>query len=158
MQLSNQSRIQLATGNEKNIVKNEIQKSINAAKIDEGMVKNLVQILEIFFKDRVALRVIPFRDDSSIRVVGPLIRTCLRDSLDDIRFKFGSHPEADWTVFGQIAAVPVLESSRKLPDLAFASDFEAAIQAMFASLNFIEAFSQVAYPEIAITPIAIYRE
>lgn len=126
--------------------------------MDDKYVKNVMKILDTFVKDRLIIKALPFNTDPNIRIVGPLQRDLLRDRLDDIRFKFGSSPAADWTVFGQIASVPQEHESRTNRTLAFSNDIERAMHQVFDAMRGIEDQFRVGYPEIAITPIAVYRD
>ncbi len=155
---SHQQRLDAAVGKEKSSIQQQINQEISSSKLDEKYVKNLRKIFEIFLKDRLIIKITPFPEDSNIRIVGPLRIDMIRDSMDDIRYKFGSSPAAQWTVFGQIAAVPQVNDRRETLDLAFSDEFTRALQNMFSSVMGVEYFFRVNFPEIAITPIAIYRD
>lgn len=157
-QFSYQGRLQAADGKDKATIKHGMDRAIAASKLDDNYVKNLMRLFETFVKDRLILKSMPFGGDTDIRIVGPLQPALLRVRLEDIRFKFGSSPTAEWTVFGQIAAVPQEHESRTANNLTFSNDIDSAFQRLFESLRGIEDFFRVTYPEIAITPIAIYRD
>lgn len=153
-----QERLQSSDGKARAEVNNELQKTIAARKLDDKYVKNLMKIFDLFVKDRLILKVLPFASDPNIRIVGPLQQSLLREKLDDIRFKFGSSPTAEWTIFGQIAAVPQELESRTSRALAFSNDMERAMHTVFEAMRGFEDQFRVSYPEIAITPIAVYRD
>ncbi len=153
-----QGRLDAASGKAKAVLNQEVQKAVAENKMDDRYVSNLMKILNIFVKDRLIIKSMPFADDPNIRIVGPLQAFHLRDSLNDIRFKFGSSPSVEWTVFGQIAAVPPKNELRTQPSLVFSNDIEGAMNTVFDSLRGIEDQFRVTYPEIAITPIAVYRD
>jgi hypothetical protein len=157
-EVSHHDRIRAATGKDKDIANIELQKVIAGSKLDDKYLRNLMRIFEHFVKDRLVIKAIPFQDDPNIRIAGPLQRALLRENLDDIRFKFGSSPLDDWTVFGQIAAVPPKNDSRANRQLAFSNELDRALHELFGSLRGIEDQFRVTYPEIAITPIAVYRD
>lgn len=98
-EFSYQERLQAAEGKDRGEVNKELQRAVAANKLDDKYVKNVMKILDTFVKDRLIIKALPFNTDPNIRIVGPLQRDLLRDRLDDIRFKFGSSPAADWTVF-----------------------------------------------------------
>lgn len=157
-QFSYQNRLQAAEGRERATIKQEMDRTIAAAKLDDNYVKNLMRLFETFVKDRLIIKAMPFSGDTDIRIVGPLQPALLRDLLEDIRFKFGSSPVADWTVFGQIAAVPQQHGSRTASNFTFSNDIDRVLQQLFESIRGIEDSFRVTYPEIAISPIAIYRD
>lgn len=155
---SYQERFQGASGKDKEMINREMTREISNNKLDDNYVKNLKKLFDLFLKDRLILRVVPFLDDPNIRVVGPLQLSLLRESLEDIRYKFGSSPTTDWTVFGQIASVPQEHNAREALNLTFSNDLDRALEGVFESLRGVEDQFRVTYPEIAITPIAIYRD
>lgn len=155
---SYRDRLKAATGKEKAAIRQEIDRAVAAVGIDESYLKDLRRLFDVFLKDRLLIKVIPFPGDPNIRIVGPLQPMLLRERLEDIRYKFGSSPAADWAIFGQIAAVPQENETRGVLDLSFSNQLDQALQAMFDSIRGIEDQFRVTYPEIAITPIAIYRD
>lgn len=147
-----------------NLDKNERQKRIHAIEkqnrsqhLDTQLHKDIMKLLDKFYRDRLIIRLMPF-DDGDIRIVGPLRESYLRDSISDIRFKYGFSPRDDWTVFAQVAAIPEAGSATANFAQNFTVDLEAAIEQLFGAATDIEAMQRIAYPEIAVTPIAIYRE
>jgi hypothetical protein len=72
--------------------------------------------------------------------------------------KFGMAPNAEWTMFGQIAAVPEDGPQASPFEMYFSNEIEGALEKIFEAMRGINALLSVSYPEIAITPIAIYRE
>jgi hypothetical protein len=122
-----------------------------------GFFQPFASVIEGFYHDRLILRVFPF-DEASVRFAAPLRRELLRDRLEDIRFKFGPYPVADWTLFGQIAYMPRETTPEPPPNLTFSSQMESAIEQTVALARNWERMFSVSYPEIAITPIAVYRE
>lgn len=157
-EFSFQERLQSADSKERSDINRELQKAIGAGKLDDKYVKNLIKLFDLFVKDRLIIKVLPFSADPNIRIVGPLQRELLRENLDDIRFKFGSSPTESWTVFGQIAAVPQVSESRSTLEFSFSNEIEQALDNLFKSIRGIEDQFRVRYPEIAITPIAVYRD
>lgn len=151
-------RLSNAVGRDRTAIEQQMNQEINTAKLDDKYVKDLQKLFSIFLNDRLVIKVIPFPEDPNVRIVGPLREEFLRESMEDIRVKFGSSPATEWTVFGQIAAVPQQRETRAELDLAFTNDLDRALQSVFDSLRGIEDQFRITYPEIAITPIAIYRD
>lgn len=151
-------RIQAASGNQVNVVRQAMRDKIASNKIDEKLVKNLKKIFDVFVLDRLVVRLFPFPEDRNLRIVGLLQRQLLRESLDDIRFKFGSSPATEWTIFGQIAAVPQESEENESLDLEFTNAIEQGLYSMAKGFSSLEDLFRVKFPEIVITPIALYRE
>ena len=112
----------------------------------------------MFYQDRVVIKIIPYEEYPDFRLVGNIDKTYLRDDIESIIYKYGTAPVSDWTIFGQIASVPPENSSDQMFNVT-GNQIENAFQQMFDAYRKIENMAQsVTYPEIAITPIAIYRE
>ena len=90
-------------------------------------------------------------------LVGNLNKEYLRDDISSIIYKYSTAPASEWTIFGQVASIP--PKKRNMPQITTGSDIEIALHDLFNAYRDIEVSAQsVVYPEIAITPIAIYRE
>lgn len=103
---SHKAIIDEASDRDKPGIKKRIAKEISEGRLDDKFVKDLLFMFNMFTRDRLTIRILPFPEYPNIRIVGPLQAELLRERLEDIRFKFGSSPNEDWTVFGQIATVP----------------------------------------------------
>lgn len=127
--------------------------------VPEWQLKGLLRFIEVFYQGRVVLKLVPFPDEPNIRVVCNLDAACLRDDPESILFKYGTAPVADWTLFGQIASVPPKGYKPYSLKDVLGGEIDQALEAGFESLREIERMAlSVGYPEIAVTPIAIYRE
>jgi len=74
-------------------------------------------------------------------------------------YKYGTSPSSEWTLFAQIASIPEKGYHPFSIDGMTGSEIEVAMQTMFSALREIESTGlSVTYPEISVTPIAIYRE
>ena len=136
----------------------ERDRNVREKRMDEKEVKGMLQLFRFFLGDRLAIRVVPFESLPDHRIVGPLQRPLLRDSIEDIRYKFGSSPQSKWTIFGQVASVPPREDRVDSIELEFSNQLDESMDAIFAALRGVERYFRVSYPEIAITPIAVYRD
>jgi hypothetical protein len=126
--------------------------------LDKDTVEGMKLILDLFYKDRVVIKVLPFPDISDFRLVGNLDRAFLRDDIDSITYKFGTAPLSEWVAFGQIAALPPEERPPE-PLPTSGADMDLAMEKVFAGLRQLELMvGSVVYPEIAFSPIAVYRE
>lgn len=126
--------------------------------LDETYLNGLEKFIDLFYQDRVIIKIIPYNSNAEFRFVGNISPEYLRDDINSITYKYGTAPVSEWTIFGQIASIPPKDRSHQNLDMS-GSPIEVALQKMFDSLRNVELTAQsVSYPEIAITPIAIYRE
>jgi len=101
---------------------------------------------------------VPFDADRSFRLVGNLNPELLRDNIDSITYKYGTSPSTPWTMFGQVAAIPA-DAGWQPMSLVGGAAIEGAFHNLFDQMRQIEVMAQsVVYPEVSVTPIALYRE
>jgi hypothetical protein len=136
-------------------------KALKEAKVqntlDKSMIDGFKLFFDTFYKDRVVIKMIPFDNFPNFRLVGNLNKQFLRDDISSIIYKYGTAPVSEWTIFAQIASIPPEDRSNVTPTMA-GGQIEVALQSMFDMYRNVEIMAQsVVYPEIAITPIAIYR-
>ncbi|PAV12880.1 hypothetical protein ASJ81_19525 [Methanosarcina spelaei] len=125
---------------------------------DEEMRKGMLLFIDMFYKDRIVIKIIPYVESPDFRLVGNIDKQYLRDDIDSITYKYGTAPYSNWTIFGQIASLPPKNESNEQFNMT-GNQIESAFNAIFDEYRNIERMAQsVTYPEIAITPIAIYRE
>jgi hypothetical protein len=151
--------------------KEEIEKNkeFKRLKSDMEIPKWFKEGLDLFFKtfykDRVEIKLTPFKNNPKFKFVGNLNKKFLRDDISNITYKYGTAPVSEWTIFGQITSIPpkerdnenVINNNTNIDQNP--SDIRKALEQMFDSFRGIEELAQsVVYPEISITPIAIYRE
>lgn len=146
----------------KNLSRNEQKKELaeltQHKSLDENLQKLLILMIDTFFRGKVIVRMTPFREYPSFRAVGGLKPQYLRDDIDSIIHKYGTAPEAPWRMFVQVAAIPS-QTPGFIEEAASGNTLESTFRAMFAGMRTIESLAvTVTYPEISITPIAIYRE
>jgi len=123
---------------------------------DKELFKEIGKLIKIFYQDRVSFRMVPFPEISKFSFAGPIKRGCLRESIHDIIYKYGTSPTHEWHMFAQIASIPDDKRENKIGS-TFGSDIERSVNGVFDALRDLESFFMVTYPEIAVTPIAIYR-
>ena len=125
---------------------------------DNDIIQGMPSFLNNFYKDRIVIKTFPFQDNSEIRFCGNINPIYLREDISSIIYKYGTAPVANWHIFGQIASIPPADRSNLSISIQGGS-IDSAIHSIFNAVREIETQAQsVAYPEIAITPIAIYRE
>lgn len=125
---------------------------------DKDTRKGLTLVIDMFYQDRIVIKIFPFREYPDFRFVGNLNKIYLRDDIESIIYKYGTAPVSDWTIFGQIASIPPENISNEMLNMT-GNQIENALKRLFDANRNLEKMAQsVTYPEIAITPIAIYRE
>ncbi len=134
---------------------NKIQETI---KLDKKILEGFKLIFDVFYKDRVVIKIMPFDSQIDLRFVGNLNKGFLRDDISSITYKYGTAPISKWNIFAQIASIPPKDRSNTEVSMS-GSEIETALQKVFDAFRVVELTAQsVVYPEISITPIAIYRE
>ncbi len=126
--------------------------------LDKDFRNGLIQLIDMFYQNRIIIKVIPYKEYPDFRFVGNIDKAYLRDDIESIIYKYGTAPVSDWTIFGQVASVTPVNRPNEIFNMT-GNQIENAFQQMFDAYRKIENMAQsVTYPEIAITPIAIYRE
>jgi hypothetical protein len=128
-----------------------------------GEIKVLV---DAFFKDAIQVRV---TNHHGISFVGPLSREHLREDIYNLIFKYGSKLQGQWAMLAAVTRVtsnPSLNSEMEFAaetledldssDIQSGSDVLNEVLDMMNSLQ--EFISSAAYPDITVSPIALYRE
>lgn len=134
------------------------EKQQQGLSLDKAYVKGFGVMFDTFYKDRIVIKLVPLAADTSFRLVGNLSKEFLRDAIEGITYKYGTSPTSSWTMFGQIAAIPPKEGWNPLT-LVGGAQIESAFQNLFDKMRQLEMQVQcVVHPEIAVTPIAVYRE
>ncbi len=126
--------------------------------LDKNMRSGFMLFFDLFYKDRVVIKSIPYKDNPDFRFVGNIDKTYLRDDISSIIYKYGTAPVSEWTIFGQVSSIPPEDRSHEGLNMS-GTQIETALQGIFDAFRGVEIMAQcVMFPEIAITPIAIYRE
>lgn len=127
--------------------------------IPDQSIKDLGLTLHAFVRNNLIVKILPFANDPNARAVTNLdISTALRMSLDSLIFRFGSAPRNPWTLFGQLASVPLSTDKPYVFGGKLGGALDTSFQGMFDVFRTFEALAtSVVYPEIVIVPIALYR-
>lgn len=131
---------------------------------DNRQFRESSMLLETFFKDAIRVKVTNWADCS---FVGTLGRQHLREDIHALIYKHGSEPKGEWTMLAEISRIPLPEDSPQ--DTLFAllahekaednSTASTEIESLIAVFNaFQEVLGSASYPEVAVSPIAVYRE
>src|SRR5690606_10099904 len=122
-------------------------------------IKNaLLTFLKNFYKERIVIKNIPFVESPDFRFVGSLNPIYLRESIENIIYKYGTAPKEEWFMFAQIASIPNNENN-DLDITLNKNEIERGLQSVFDAIRAIEKIGlSITFPEIAVTPLAIYRQ
>jgi hypothetical protein len=135
-----------------------LKKAEEELTMDKTMLEGFKLMFDLFYKDRVVIKMLPFADCPDFRLVGNLKSDFLREDISSITYKYGTAPVSEWTVFAQVASIPPKDQLNNGYNIG-GDSIEVALQKVFNCYRDIELLAQsVMYPEIAITPIAIYRQ
>ncbi len=135
-----------------------VQDQQTKLKLDPKMLDGFKLVFDMFYKDRIVVKMTPHLDFPDFRLVGNLRAEYLRDNISSITYKYGTAPVSPWKMFAQVASIP--PKDRKQEDVSISGgDIDVAMHNMFDAVRGLEKMVQsVDYPEIAVTPIALYRE
>jgi len=126
---------------------------------DEKLTNNLAEMIERFYGSSVVIQVWPLSGTTDCVFVSRLNKTYLRDSIEDLNFKFGAKPEDDWVLLAQIAKIPNQDNTTSSNLTSVSSDaLNNAIEKGFDAIARFVDVASVKYPYISVTPLAIYRE
>ncbi|CAA9493018.1 MAG: hypothetical protein AVDCRST_MAG25-3468 [uncultured Rubrobacteraceae bacterium] len=123
--------------------------------------KEMTTVIDSFFKDSIRVKI---TNPQGCEFIGPLAREHLREDIRDLIYKYSSAPEGEWVMLADIARVPDPEDSEEeaLMERLEAVDGGSVSSQMGKAMGmlnvFQELFGSVAYPEVAVSPIAVYRE
>ncbi len=128
---------------------------------DTKQIKEMATVIDAFFKDTISVDITNAR---GCEFVGPLARAHLREDIRDLIYKYSSAPEGEWVMLADIARIPSPEASEEEAIMERMEEVEGGsvssqIEKALGMLNgFQELFGSVSYPEVAVSPIAVYRE
>ena len=118
------------------------------------------ELLETFFKDAIRVRI---TNAQGCRFIGPLTRNHLRENIRDLIYKHGSNPKGDWLMLAEISRIPAPgqteESMDVLEEASESSAVSGNLDSIARALNKFQDFlGSAAYPDVVVSPIAVYRE
>ena len=123
--------------------------------------KEMNTVIDTFFKDTIRVNI---TNAQRCEFVGPLARKHLREDIRDLIYKYSSAPPGEWVMLANIARVPDPDDSEeeaiieRLGEVGEGSVARQMGQAMGMLNPFQELLGSVSYPEVAVSPIAVYRE
>jgi hypothetical protein len=123
--------------------------------------KEINTVIDTFFKDTIRANI---TNAQGCEFVAPLAREHLREDIRDLIYKYSSAPTGEWVMLADIARVPSPEDSEEeaiMERIGEVGEGSVSRQmgGVMGMLNaFQELFGSVSYPDVAVSPIAVYRE
>jgi hypothetical protein len=119
-------------------------------------------VIDTFYEDAIRVK-ITNRQDCGF--VGPLSREHLREDIRALIYKYGSQPEGEWTMLAEVSRIPppgpVISLGQALNDVVDdeSSSVSNRLDQIITVFNGLQEFiGSVSYPDVAVSPIAVYRE
>lgn len=123
--------------------------------------KEMNTMIDSYFKDSIRVKI---TNPQGCEFIGPLAREHLREDIRDLIYKYSSAPEGEWVMLADIARVPGPEDSEeeaimeRMEEVGEGSVSSQMGKALGMLNGFQELFGSVSYLEVAVSPIAVYRE
>lgn len=123
--------------------------------------KEMNTVIDSYFKDSIRVKI---TNAQGCEFIGPLAREHLREDIRDLIYKYSSAPEGEWVMLADIARVPSPDNSEeeaimeRMEEIDGGSVSSQMGKALGMLNGFQELFGSVSYPEVAVSPIAVYRE
>lgn len=143
---------------------NDTQAQKKKRRKENTLLRESSVLIETFFKNVMRVKVI---NGLGCSFVGPLNREHLREDIHGLIYKHGSVPKGKWSMLAEISRVP---SPNEDPEESFGDTMEQPNEEAEDSVSnqidqvvtifngFQEFVGSVSYPDIAVSPIAVYRE
>jgi hypothetical protein len=142
------------------------QERRNNNQSNKNAFSEMKDFIETFIGDGVQVSV---TNKVGLSFIGNIDREYLREEIKNLIFKYGSKPQGDWVMLAQVSRIPqpnsLFEQADSFSDLFGNVNFSqiSAVSDFFnifidALNNLQEMMSSVTYPNISVTPIALYRE
>lgn len=120
-------------------------------------------LFETFFRNSVRVSVV---NEQGCSFIGSLDRNHLREDVQGLIYKHGSKPKGEWTMLAEINRIPLSHENAEQnfgDALEQLNEGEASPSDMIDQLvstfnGFQELMASVSYPDIAVSPVAVYRE
>lgn len=121
-------------------------------------------LFETFYRHSIRVKIV---NGQGCSFTGPLDREHLREEIENLIYKHGSRPKGEWAMLAEVSRIPLPDEAAEenFGDImkqlnedteASASDLVDQVVSMFN--GFQELMGSVSYPDIAVSPVAVYRE
>lgn len=143
----------------------KVDKVFSTGKREPGtgkIMKEMTTVIDTFYKDAIRVKI---TSTQGCEFIGPLSREHLREDIRDLIYKYSSAPEGEWVMLADISRLPRPEDSeeeaimKRLEEAESGSSVSRQMGRTMPMLYaFQELFGSVSYPEVAVSPVAVYRE
>lgn len=150
--------MQLADSNLTSKQKAEMRRKSKQDLPAKDVLKKLSRLIHLLYGESLMLKIWPFDGVSDCVFTSLLNKDCLRDPISDLTFKYGPAPQEAWTCIGRLAKITQQAETLKPRKIAGQEDLPRAIEDVFDALRGVFNFGTVKFPEISMTPLAVYRD
>lgn len=121
-------------------------------------------LFETFFRNSIRVQIV---NEQGCSFIGPLDREHLREDIQDLIYKHGSRPKGEWTMLAEVNRVPLADENAEDTFGAMMeqqnehaeSSVSKQVDQIVTMFNGLQEFmGSVSYPDIAVSPVAVYRE
>jgi len=117
-------------------------------------------VMDTFFREAMRVKI---TNPQGCSFIGPLSREHLRENIRDMIYKYGSRSESERTMLAEVSRIPLVEDSIEEAIMQQLVEEGGSVSnqldQVITMLNtFQEFLGSASYSDIAMSPIAVYRE
>ena len=140
--------------------KRETLKEMGAQDWD-STINQISKIMDTMYKGIISLKIYPVGTDSAPYLLGRLNKNYLQYDRETLLFQYGTEPNQEWTIVGQISTIPdekaIAVEKPQLKEGYNMLDMENMMEYILKLMVSTGLKFSVSYPSIGIIPLAIYR-
>lgn len=140
--------------------KKEMLKEMGAQDWD-STIKSISKFIDTMYKGIISLKIYPVGTDSAPYLLGRLNKNYLQYDRETLLFQYGTEPNQEWTIVGQISTIPdekgITVEEPQLKEGYNMLDMENMMEYILKLMVTTGLKFSVSYPSIGIIPLAIYR-
>ena len=140
--------------------KRETLKEMGAQDWD-STINQISKIMDTMYKGIISLKIYPVGTDSAPYLLGRLNKNYLQYDRETLLFQYGTEPNQEWTIVGQISTIPdekaIAVEKPQLKEGYNMLDMEDMMEYILKLMVTTGLKFSVSYPSIGIIPLAIYR-
>ena len=148
------------TKDKKKQKKREMLKEMGAQDWD-STIKSISKFIDTMYKGIISLKIYPVGMDSAPYLLGRLNKNYLQYDRETLLFQYGTEPNQEWTIVGQISTIPdekgITVEEPQLKEGYNMLDMENMMEYILKLMVTTGLKFSVSYPSIGIIPLAIYR-
>jgi hypothetical protein len=149
-----------STKDKKKQKKRETLKEMGAQDWD-STINQISKIMDTMYKGIISLKIYPVGTDSAPYLLGRLNKNYLQYDRETLLFQYGTEPNQEWTIVGQISTIPdekgIAVEKPQLKEGYNMLDMENMMEYILKLMVSTGLKFSVSYPSIGIIPLAIYR-